>query len=206
MNPTKPQPPRKPRQLRSIHTKEKILVAALELFCEKGYFKTTTNEIAQRANVSIGSLYSYFNDKDAVFFEVLEKYHEKFVDVKRTILCSAELIQTDLKQWLRILIESLIQVHEESRKLNRELTVLSFYNPEVAQILDHNIKNTMHDTIGFFLSTQNDLRTNDLEAAAIVTFDLISSTVDRIVFGKNEINRDRLINTTIDMIYSYFIV
>ena len=65
---------RKPRQKRSIETKEKIVSAAYQLFCEKGYYNTTTNEIAQVANVSIGSLYSYFKDKDTIFLEILERF------------------------------------------------------------------------------------------------------------------------------------
>lgn len=198
------QAPRKPKQMRSIQTKEKILDAALALFCEKGYYKTTTNEIAQRAGVSIGSLYSYFKDKDTVFLEILDKYHQKFNDAKSDLLSDIELMHTDVRQWLKRLINILIKVHEESRELNRELTVLSFYKPEVAEILDQNIQKTMKSSIGYFLSLQKNLNVSDIEAAAVVSFDLISATVDRIVFGKAAIDSNRLINAAIDMLYKYY--
>ncbi len=202
--PSQPHAPRKPKQTRSIQTKEKILDAALELFCEKGYYKTTTNEIAQRAGVSIGSLYSYFKDKDTVFLEILEKYHQKFNNAKSELLADLDLMRSDIRQWLRALIDILIKVHEESRELNRELTVLSFYNPQVAQILDQNIQRTMKSSIGFFLSLQEGLKVKDIEAAAVISFDLISATVDRIVFGKSDIDRSRLIDAVIDMLYKYY--
>ncbi len=202
--PKKPQAPRKPQQTRSIQTKEKILDAALALFCEKGYYKTTTNEIAQRAGVSIGSLYSYFKDKDTVFLEILEKYHQKFNDAKSGLLSNTSLMRADIKQWLRALIDILVKVHEESRELNRELTVLSFYNPHVAEILDQNIQRTMKSSIGYFLSLQENLKIKDIEAAAVASFDLISATVDRIVFGKCEIDRSRLIDAVVDMLYKYY--
>ncbi len=202
--PSQPHAPRKPKQTRSIQTKEKILDAALELFCEKGYYKTTTNEIAQRAGVSIGSLYSYFKDKDTVFLEILEKYHQKFNNAKSELLADLDLMRSDIRQWLRALIDILIKVHEESRELNRELTVLSFYNPQVAQILDQNIQRTMKSSIGYFLSLQQDLKVKDIEAAAVISFDLISATVDRIVFGKSDIDRSRLIDAAIDMLYKYY--
>ncbi len=202
--PSQPHAPRKPKQTRSIQTKEKILDAALELFCEKGYYKTTTNEIAQRAGVSIGSLYSYFKDKDTVFLEILEKYHQKFNNAKSELLADLDLMRSDIRQWLRALIDILIKVHEESRELNRELTVLSFYNPQVAQILDQNIQRTMKSSIGYFLSLQQDLKVKDIEAAAVISFDLISATVDRIVFGKSDIDRSRLIDAVIDMLYKYY--
>lgn len=195
---------RRPTQPRSILTKEKILNAALALFCEKGYYQTTTNEIAKRAQVSIGSLYAYFQDKDTIFFEVMEKYHEKFVLAKSGALGSPELFKADPKAWLRSLIESLIAVHEETKALNRELNVLSYYNPKVAEVLEQNRRRTMREMVGYFAELQGCLITEDLEAAATVTFDLISATVDRIVFGEVEISRDRLINTAVDMIDQYF--
>jgi len=198
---------RKPVQSRSINTKEKILDSALELFCEKGYYKTTTNEIAQRAQVSIGSLYSYFSDKDTIFFEILEKYHEKFSMANSEILNNPELFKTDSKAWLRTLIDNQIKVHEETKELNRELKVLSYYNPQVAEILERNHERTMKSTIGYFIANKDSLKgTSDIEAAATVFFDLISSTVDRIVFGKNELDRERLINMTIDILDKYFVL
>ncbi|WP_329886931.1 TetR/AcrR family transcriptional regulator [Pseudoramibacter faecis] len=49
-----------PKQKRSIARKRLIKKTALRLFSEKGYSNVSTNEIAKAANVSIGSLYSYF--------------------------------------------------------------------------------------------------------------------------------------------------
>lgn len=39
-----------PKQKRSIEKKDAIIVASYELFCEKGYYKTNTAEIAKAAN------------------------------------------------------------------------------------------------------------------------------------------------------------
>lgn len=208
MTPKKPAKPnqsiRKPKQIRSIGMKEKILTSALQLFCEKGYYNTTTNEIAQRAEVSIGSLYSYFMDKDTIFLEVLDRYQEKFEMSNNEITSNLNLLKTDNKAWLRVLIENLIKVHEGSKELNRELTVLSYYNPKVAEVLEDQKRKTLQTAIGYFMQVKNDLKSEDIEATAIATFDLISATVDRIVFGKNEIDRERLINATIDIVYKYF--
>lgn len=184
--------------------KEKILNSALQLFCEKGYYNTTTNEIAQRAEVSIGSLYSYFKDKDTIFLEVVDRYQDKFQMAKNDMISNLNLLKTDHKAWLRVLIEHLIIVHEESKELNRELNVLSYYNPKVAEVLEDQNRKTLQATIDYFMQLKNDLKSEDIEATAIVTFDLISATVDRIVFGKNEIERERLINAAIDIVYKYF--
>jgi len=196
---------RRPKQQRSMEMKEKILDAALQLFCEKGYYNTTTNEIALKAGVSIGSLYSYFKDKDTVFLEVLDRYHEKFDIAKKDVLKDTDLLIRDSRTWLRLLIENLIQVHEESKELNRELNVLSHYNPQVAAIVENQREKTLQSTIGYFMQFQNNFHTDDMEATAIVIFDFISATVDRIVFDKNEIDRNRLINATVDVIQKYYV-
>ena len=196
---------RKPVQKRSIRTKEKILNTAYELFCEKGYYKTTTNEIAQKAGVSIGSLYSYFKDKDVIFFEILGIYHQKFLGLNLELKDNDELLKNDVKKWLRIIIEKQIEIHEESKEFNRELNVLSFYNPKIEALLIQNKKETMNSTIGSFVDIKDFFGIVDIEAFITIVYDLISSTVDRIVFGKNEIDKERLINTTIDMIYRYLL-
>jgi AcrR family transcriptional regulator len=203
-NPQKPAKPiRKPVQSRSINTKEKIADAALALFCEKGYYKTTTNEIAQKAQVSIGSLYSYYKDKDAIFFDVLDKYHEKFQTSKMDLLNNSHLFQENMRAWFRSLICNLIQVHEESKEFNRELNVLSYYNPKIAEVLEQNKYETMQAAMIFFKTVNKGKPGSDQEAEATVCFDMISATVDRIVFGNGEIERERLINTTIDIIDGY---
>jgi len=46
---------------------ENILEAAVEIFGEKGYSSAGVSEIAAKANVSVGVIYKYYADKDALF-------------------------------------------------------------------------------------------------------------------------------------------
>ena len=63
---------REPKQKRSIAKKAKIVEAGLELFREKGYYNTNTKEIAEKAGVSTGAVYSYFKDKKDIYLAVSE--------------------------------------------------------------------------------------------------------------------------------------
>lgn len=65
---------RVPIQKRSIEKKQKILEAGFKLFCEKGYYKTNTIEIAKCAGVSTGAVYSYFKDKRHIYMAAFEEY------------------------------------------------------------------------------------------------------------------------------------
>lgn len=66
--------PRKaPSQPRSAHTVEAILEGAAHILEQHGLDGYTTNAIAARAGVSIGSLYQYFPTKDAVTVALIER-------------------------------------------------------------------------------------------------------------------------------------
>ncbi|MDP2292750.1 MAG: TetR family transcriptional regulator [Actinomycetota bacterium] len=52
------------RQARAEHTRTAIIEAALSLFAEKGFDATTMRAISQRAGVSLGSAYYYFESKE----------------------------------------------------------------------------------------------------------------------------------------------
>jgi AcrR family transcriptional regulator len=72
-----PTPPRKsPRQERSRRTVERILDASARIFHEQGYAAATTNDIADEADVSVGSLYQYFPNKDALLVALTTRHIE----------------------------------------------------------------------------------------------------------------------------------
>lgn len=67
-------PRKSPRQARSQRTVDRIVDAAARVFNEAGYLSATTNGIAAEAGVSIGSLYQYFPNKDALLIEIARRH------------------------------------------------------------------------------------------------------------------------------------
>jgi AcrR family transcriptional regulator len=66
--------PRKlPRQARSQATVEAILEASARILGETGYAGLSTNGIARRAGVSIGSLYEFFPNRDAILLALTQQ-------------------------------------------------------------------------------------------------------------------------------------
>ncbi|MGB0112037.1 MAG: TetR/AcrR family transcriptional regulator [Ilumatobacteraceae bacterium] len=63
-----------PKQARSRATVEKILAAANIEFASRGSAVVTTTDIADRAGVSVGALYRFFPDKQAIGAALAERY------------------------------------------------------------------------------------------------------------------------------------
>ena len=67
--------PRKaPVQARSAATIEALHVAAIQVLTREGLGRCTTTRIAERAGMSVGSLYQYYPNRDALLAAVLERH------------------------------------------------------------------------------------------------------------------------------------
>ena len=64
---------KQPRQARSRELVERVLAVSARVFAEEGYAGATTNRIAERAGVSVGSLYQFFPPKGALLQALRER-------------------------------------------------------------------------------------------------------------------------------------
>src|SRR5262245_16272243 len=73
-----PRPPLEPRktpiQTRSAFTVDTISEATIQVLLSVGFDHLTTTRVAERAGVSVGTLYQYFPNKHALLFSVLEQH------------------------------------------------------------------------------------------------------------------------------------
>lgn len=67
-------PRKSPRQGRSIATVDAIFEATIQVLLSDGLIRLNTTRVARRAGVSVGTLYQYFPNKQALLFAVLERH------------------------------------------------------------------------------------------------------------------------------------
>jgi AcrR family transcriptional regulator len=79
-------PRKQPRQQRSTKLVEAILEAAVRVLSRDGAAKFNTVRVAQRAGVSVGSLYQYFPNKQAILFRLQEEEWQQTATLLETIL------------------------------------------------------------------------------------------------------------------------
>jgi AcrR family transcriptional regulator len=70
------QPRKTPRQARSAVTVEAIYTATIQVLLADGVSRLTTTRVAERAGVSVGSMYQYYPHKQALLFAVVERQLE----------------------------------------------------------------------------------------------------------------------------------
>ena len=71
------EPRKTPIQARSTLTVEAISEATIQVLLGQGTDRLTTTRVAERAGVSVGTLYQYFPNKQSLLFAVLENHLDK---------------------------------------------------------------------------------------------------------------------------------
>lgn len=113
-------PRKRPEQDRSRATVEAIVEAAAHILVKHGYDAFTTNRVAERAGVSIGSLYQYFPHKDALLSE-LQRRH--VAEIERGVEDMATHAMTaPLAEVIRAGIQQNVQSHLVDPDLHRVLS------------------------------------------------------------------------------------
>lgn len=112
---------RKPQQARSQKLVGWILHAAAQVFAERGYAGGTTNHIAERAGVSIGSLYQYFPNKTAILAALAEQHLSEAEVLARKLFKQTEDQALSLGELLQLFISGFVALHEANPQLHRLL-------------------------------------------------------------------------------------
>jgi len=94
-----------PSQARGKERVRVILAAALTLYKERGMESVTTNDIAERAAIPIGSLYRYFPNKDAIAVALTELYIEDIAKIFEEIHDHPMLEQLSWEEILLLLVD-----------------------------------------------------------------------------------------------------
>ncbi|HEY5533183.1 MAG TPA: TetR/AcrR family transcriptional regulator [Candidatus Anoxymicrobiaceae bacterium] len=76
------------REKEKLERRKSILIAARDLFYEKGYQTTTVEEIAEAADVSKGTVYLYFSSKDELYVSVVLEGFQIVDDMITDIMAS----------------------------------------------------------------------------------------------------------------------
>lgn len=193
------------KQARGINTREKILEAAERCFCENGYYEATIRKLAAAAQVSIGSFYFYFKDKDELLIEVYRRQNERFLHTIAVSIGKTEQYKNNKEAWLHEFIVDLLRTYGNSGKLRIELKALNYENPQVAE-QKHLIKK---QTIALMMESiktsllMREIKVKHPEIAILFVIDMVDSAYDRLTGEEHTGEREDIIDECFDAIYKY---
>lgn len=134
-----------PKQERSRRTREKLIQAAARLFEERGFEKTTSNDIAAAAGVSIGSFYAYFSDKRQLLLLLFEQRLAERLDAVFSNFTEDDLTGDDLRGCIARSIHRTFANKAETPGLTRLIYDLASKDEAVGalcrRIMDDSVQN-----------------------------------------------------------------
>ncbi|MGI9121755.1 MAG: TetR/AcrR family transcriptional regulator [Rubrobacter sp.] len=107
--------------------REQIVGAATRVFAEKGFRRATTKEVARAAGVSEGTIYNYFEDKDALLLAILDRLNE----TERRAADFEEGMATDFRGFLEQYLRRRISLIWENREVFRVVLSEMLVNAEL---------------------------------------------------------------------------
>ena len=134
--------PRKaPRQARSLATVSAIVEAAARILEERGHEGFSTNAVAERAGVSVGSLYQYFPRKDAIYKRLITGMLEIWLAPLREMRDDGDPIP-EIRSYLRRKLEMARDFPRESRLFANEILQGA---PRIHDILEGELKTLVEE-------------------------------------------------------------
>ena len=110
-------PRKRAKQARSRSTVAAILEATTHILESEGYDRCTTNKIADRAGVSIASLYQYFPSKEALIAALIDQHLEEISQLQMKLLLEApDRPPSELISEMAVLH---VQMHSSNPRLHR---------------------------------------------------------------------------------------
>jgi AcrR family transcriptional regulator len=121
--------------------REQIVEAATRVFAEKGFRRATTREVARAAGVSEGTIYNYFEDKDAILLAILDRLNE----TERRAADFEEGMAMDLRAFLEQYLRRRMSLIWENREVFRVVISEILVNAELRErYLEHVVDPTMN--------------------------------------------------------------
>jgi AcrR family transcriptional regulator len=194
---------KKPKQERSKDTVDVLLQAAVELFSQLGYKGATTNKIAQRAGVSVGSLYQYFPNKKAMLVALFEKQFQSGVKPLGLAIEALGNTHRSLKEVIENLLNVLIQLHEPAPRLHR---LLSEEVPKSKKMLEiqQASQNAAVTYVQKMLSKRDDVSIDNITVASHLLVQTSESLSHWFVLhAPSEVQVDVFLNEATKMLYQY---
>jgi AcrR family transcriptional regulator len=192
-----------PKQARSRQTVMSILEAAAELFATRGYDNVSTSDIATHAGKPVGSVYTYFRDKQQLLLAVWDTLYRQEAEAA---LAELELTpERDLHTVIEKAVARLFERQTLYRRLSPTIAYVATQDVEVAARV-RELNRTVLDRLHAFLHTLNERGFADIpdpEAVAVVVQVAAETLAGMGLPYTGQVSRERVQSALTEMIWRF---
>ncbi|HEY6330492.1 MAG TPA: TetR/AcrR family transcriptional regulator [Blastocatellia bacterium] len=194
-----------PKQARSKLTREKIIQAAIQLFQERGYERTTSNDVAAAAGVSVGSFYVYFTDKRHLLLVIFDRLADQLFKNIFDNMKPEHLFGGDLRSIIRQAVANTIDDKQRRAGLVKVISEQVLKDAQFAerqQALMNRSIGKLRELISL-AKMAGKTWDIDVDAAAFIVHRVVFDISQDYVFDACEFEKDRAVDALTDMIARY---
>ncbi|MEL6178012.1 MAG: TetR/AcrR family transcriptional regulator [Myxococcota bacterium] len=198
---------RKPVQARARATFEAILQAASELLIAEGFARMTTNRVAEQAGVSVGTLYQYFPNKEALLLALVDQHTEAMMLLLVERLSG--LAQASVEEATREMVRAWLEAHAVNPELHR--VVMEQFSLDFVMDRTHQVKARSRLVVRHYLELHREvLALDDLDMASFMVTTMVDAVTHTMVLEQPERLRsgdglDRVVEHVCRMVLRYLL-
>lgn len=170
---------RKPRQGRSLASFQRMLDATKALMLETGGDNFTLQDVSDRGNVSIGSIYLRFESKDRLLHAVIAEELQAVLAKEREILDTVIAESRSLAEFLPLYIDRYSGFLETNAPLLRTIMQRASVDPAVSEPGKETARRSAAMSVAAIMSFRDEIKAPDAAEKAQAVFQIIFATVAR---------------------------
>jgi AcrR family transcriptional regulator len=192
---------KQPKQERARETVDVILEAMARTLVRVGYDRASTNRVALEAGVSIGSLYQYFPNKEALVAALIDRHTEMM-----TARCQGALAEAQgkpLREAVDVVIRSMVLAHAVNPRLH---VLLQEQVPRIGKLkrIDQIHDELTNKVRQMLEERQTEVKVDDLELAAFFTVQTVDSLLHAVLSKRDgKWDSERLIQEISRVVVAY---
>lgn len=180
----------------SIERKNQILDAAMETFTKLGFHKARMSDIAENSGLSKGSLYWYFESKDAIILNLFGRFFEPELKDFRALLNDERSLEERLDVYIERFSDDIAKMLKWM-PLVYDFIALAFRHKAINQAVSSYYKQNM-DILKSLLQQgidSGEIQVSDAEEAAIAIGSILEGTILLWVYDPGQIEIKRHIKS-----------
>jgi AcrR family transcriptional regulator len=190
-------------QKRSQVTVETLLDATARVLTREGYDRASTNRIAATAGVSVGSLYQYFPNKEALVAALVSRHSREMLQLLRNAL--KEMASRDIATVMHELVRAMVDAHLVDPALHR---IFAEQVPRMGQLAK--IEELQRETFllvrAYLEERRDEISVQDLDSATSICVTTVESLTHEFVIQKPDApdgERDRFVEEVTRLVVGY---